>query len=281
MKKVVIWGAGQGGKMANKLLHGKVCVIGYCDSNSKMWGQYVGGLPIVSPEQIHALEPDLIFISMLNHDATLSVKNWIAEQGIGADVIAASELKDLFDVRLATLKMISQEIYERNVPGAIAELGVYQGYLAAAMNRLFPERKLYLFDTFSGFDERDIAIEKSEGLSQAMTGNFNDTSINLVRKSLPYPENVIFKQGFFPETVAGVQEKFALVSLDADLYQPLYEGLKFFYPNMSSGGYLLIHDYNNSRFSGAKKAVRQFCEREEVFLVPLPDFHGSAVIVKP
>ena len=44
------------------------------------------------------------------------------------------------------------------------------------MNRLFPERKLYLFDTFEGFDQRDIDVELDHGFSRAQAGGFNDTS---------------------------------------------------------------------------------------------------------
>jgi O-methyltransferase len=78
-----------------------------------------------------------------------------------------------------------------------------------------------------------------------------------------------------------MEETFAVVSLDADLYKPLYDGLLYFYPRMNRGGYIIIHDYNNSRFSGAKHAVRQFCEEQQVFVVPLSDLHGTAIIVKP
>ena len=281
MKKVVIWGVGQGGKMIKNLLHGNICVTAYCDSNREMWGQSVGDVPIVSPDQISLLVPDLIFISMLNKEASAEVEAQIAHMGITADVVAVSDLRDFYDVRLATLKMIAQEVTERNIAGAVAELGVYQGYFAAEMNRLFPERTIYLFDTFEGFDERDVSLEQQHGFSGARIGNFSDTEVDMVLQRLPYPERAVIKKGYFPDSASGLQETFAIVSLDADLYQPLYEGLKFFYPLMAHGGYLIIHDYNNTRFSGAKMAVREFCHQNHVFVVPLSDLHGTAVIVKP
>lgn len=36
----------------------------------------------------------------------------------------------------------------------VAEGGVFQGMFAAEINRYFPKNKLYLFDTFEGFDKR-------------------------------------------------------------------------------------------------------------------------------
>ena len=65
-------------------------------------------------------------------------------------------MRDLIDVRLAALRLIADQIRERNAAGQTAELGVYQGAFAAEIGRLFPDRRLYLFDTFEGFDEQDL-----------------------------------------------------------------------------------------------------------------------------
>ena len=44
--------------------------------------------------------------------------------------------------------------------GECAEAGVFEGDFAKWINQYFPDRKLYLFDTFEGFDMRDIEKEK-------------------------------------------------------------------------------------------------------------------------
>ncbi len=280
MKKAIIWGAGQGGRMVANLLHGDIVIAAYCDVNSAKWGMTLDSIPIVSPDEITTLQPDMICISMLNKDACASARQRIEDTGVSAQIITAVELRDTFDLRLAALKMIAQEVRDRNIEGALAELGVYQGAFAEHMNKQFPDRPIYLFDTFTGFDQRDVSVEQEQQYSRASTDNFTDTTIDYVRKRLPFPEQAIFKAGYFPETAEGVDDQFALVSLDADLYKPLYDGLKFFYPRLVHGGYMIIHDYNNARFSGAKHAVRQFCEEEHVFVVPLSDLHGTAIISK-
>src|SRR3954469_19259810 len=68
-------------------------------------------------------------------------------------------------VRYSTLGLCYEEISENNVAGNVAELGVYKGDFSKRLNQLFPDKKLYLFDTFSGFDERDISIEHNKGYS--------------------------------------------------------------------------------------------------------------------
>jgi O-methyltransferase len=280
MKKVVIWGTGQGGIMMRNLLRADMEVVAYCDNNIKLHGTMVDDIPVINPQQLLQIKLDCIFIAILNKEACIQVKSQIEMMEINCKIIVISEYREQFDIRLATVKLIAKEIIERNVDGAVAELGVYQGELAAEINRLFPDRKIYLFDTFEGFDERDIKIEKENQFSYAQIGKFNNTNINMVYKRLPHKEQAIFKKGYFPETTSGLNLRFALVSLDADLYQPIYEGLKFFYPLMNSGGYIIIHDYNNNQFKGVKMAVKQFCSENDIFIVPLCDIHGTAVIIK-
>lgn len=280
MKKVVIWGAGQGGRMVGNLLHSDNVVVAYCDINEDKWGSDLDGVPIVPPDAIVEIAPDMVFISMLNKDACESVKARLRDMRVDAAIVTAVELRQMYDLRLAALKMIAREVHERGIEGAIAELGVYQGDFAVEMNRLFADRSIYLFDTFTGFDQRDVSIEEAEGFSRARIGNFEDTNMDMVRRRLPYPERAVFKAGYFPETASGIQERFAVVSLDADLYKPIYDGLRFFYPLLSRGGYVIIHDYNNSRFSGVRHAVRKFCEEQNVFVVPLSDLHGTGIISK-
>lgn len=281
MNNVIIWGAGQGGRMIANLLHADITISAYCDSDDTKWGQRLDGIEIIAPEAIAGLHPDAVFISMLNRDACVSVRARLEELGVTARVVTAPELRDTFDLRLAALKMIAVEIHDRGIGGAIAELGVYQGAFAVEMNRLFPDRSLYLFDTFSGFDQRDVAVEGEQKYSRAAVGNFADTSVEAVRDRLPHADQAVFKVGYFPATASGLDETFAVVSLDADLYKPLYDGLCWFYPRMTRGGYIIIHDYNNSRFTGAKHAVRRFCEEQQLFVVPLSDLHGTGIIVRP
>ena len=97
---------------------------------------------------------------------------------------------------------------------------------------------------------------------------------------MPFPQQCIIKQGYFPNTVIDLQEVFAFVSIDADLYDPIYAGLNYFYPLLSKGGCIFIHDYNNDGYKGAKQAVRQFCSENNISFLPLPDSAGTAIIMK-
>jgi O-methyltransferase len=188
--------------------------------------------------------------------------------------------KNHFDyVRVASLELISYEINLRQIKGNVAELGVYKGKFARQINRYFPDRVLYLFDTFEGFDQADVAKEKSQDLSQG-DQDFSNTSVEAVLKVMPHPSQCKPIKGYFPESAKGVDDQFVFVSLDADLYDPLYAGLVFFYPKLVPGGYIFVHDFNNDHYKGARKAVETFCREQGINYMPLPDSCGSAVVMK-
>lgn len=182
-------------------------------------------------------------------------------------------------IRAATIRETLKEIDEREIEGAIAELGVYKGRTSALMNGWSPNRTLYLMDTFEGFDQRDLDVEKEEGYSSGKF-EFSDTSAETVLKLMPKRENCKIVKGFFPESVSGISDRFAFVIIDVDLYQPIYEGLKWFWPQMVSGGVILVHDFGTVKFQGAKAAVREFSEETGAPYLPLCDTAGSVAFVK-
>jgi len=182
-------------------------------------------------------------------------------------------------VRYTTLELCCNEIKSNQVQGNVAELGVYKGDFAKRINQLFPDKKLYLFDTFEGFDEKDISTEKQSNFSSGEQ-DFSDTSVELVLSKMKYRENCIVKKGFFPSSAVGVDDRFCFVSIDADLYEPILSGLQFFYPKLESKGYIFVHDFNNDAYKGAKKAVLEFCSTNNVSYIPIPDGCGTAIITK-
>lgn len=179
--------------------------------------------------------------------------------------------------RLHAIESIAREIYRNGVNGEVAEAGVYKGTTAKYINSLFPDRKLHLFDTFKGFSEEDKKGENKKGLYH-LDVDFLDTDENLVMKKMTYPENVVIHKGWFPETTKGITDTFSFVRLDMDLYEPTYAGLEYFFPKMEKGGYILIHDCRSQNFEGAKVAVFDFCQKQHIGYMCMPDSLGSAVI---
>ncbi len=225
------------------------------------------------------------------------LKNNIVTQPMAYDTVAKSmrfEYKNQMDyVRYRTIELIAEEISRNNICGAIAEAGVDYGDCSWIINEVFPDRTFYLYDTFSGFDQRDVKVEQQQQYTsneffesanyfKRSTFQTSDEQIESVRQRLKHPHNAVFKKGYFPETAKEEQEeRFAFVSLDMDLYQPILHGIEFFYPRLSKGGYMMIHDYNHREFRGIKKAVAEYEPKFGIIpKIPLPDQGGSIVFMK-
>lgn len=175
---------------------------------------------------------------------------------------------------------IKQVIEHEGIAGDFAELGVYRGNTAAILAHYAYEysRECYLFDTFAGFDAKDL-----RGVDQASTaGMFSSTSVEIVRDVIGEPQiqtcNII--QGHFPDSLPKElsDKKFALVSLDCDLYEPTVAALKWFFRKMPDGALFMLHDYSSATWLGAQKAIDEFCVREGQNLILMPDKSGSAFI---
>lgn len=182
-------------------------------------------------------------------------------------------------VREQTLAFLASEIKRKNIVGNIAELGVFKGEFAKKMNKVFPDRVLYLFDTFEGYVEKDIQNDKTVSWGSKHKC-FEDTTVDDVLEIMPYKDCCVIKKGYFPDTFDLVNEQFAFVSLDANLYNPMKMGLELFYPRLSKGGYIMVHDYNNIIREGTKRAVQDYCDENNISFVPIPDMAGSIVITK-
>lgn len=182
-------------------------------------------------------------------------------------------------IRINNFELIVDEILKKNVGGSVAEVGVYKGEFAKYINKAFPNKNFYLFDTFEGFNQNDINIELQENFSKG-DQNFSNTSIDEVLNKMDYKSKCIVKKGYFPESLNGLDETFCFVSLDADLYKPIYDGLEYFYPRLERGGYIFIHDYNNNLYPGARQAVNEFCMKNKIPHVPISDSWGTTVIAK-
>jgi O-methyltransferase len=197
---------------------------------------------------------------------------------IPADVL---EIEKNYDdkIRLYNFWFQINRLKKENVKGAFAELGVYKGETAKIIHSLDTARKFFLFDTFEGFKKDDLKKETGEAATYS-TKNFADTSEKKVLEFISGNQSIIVKKGYFPETAKGLEnETFALVNIDADLYNPIKEGCSFFYPRLASGGVLIIHDYNH-KWEGAMKAVNEFIKTIPENLIEIADMHGSVMIIK-
>jgi len=172
-----------------------------------------------------------------------------------------------------------QRIQACKLDGDLAELGVYKGDTAQILHLMAPEKRIHLFDTFTGFDEADLINEKGEAATYTPQ-HFADTSLEKVKVKLGQSEKIIFYPGKFSEQcVKASKIKFCFVSIDVDLAQPTSEGLSFFYERLLPGGVIIVHDYN-PKWPALMEAANEFVNQIPENPVLIPDKDTSLVIVK-
>jgi len=252
-------------------------LVAFVDNNPLYNGNWGGGKKCITPSEIKNYDYDLIVIAIADYEAEITAQ--LLSLGVSQEKIVTfcpNNKVRWLDERYAAARACIRYIKERNIAGNIAELGVYKGEFSAFLSEELPSRKIYLFDTFEGFADADLATKEISGNEQV----FRDTSVQLVLERMPRKDNVIIRKGWFPETAIGVNDTFCFVSLDADLYKPILAGLEFFYPRLNHGGYIFIHDFESITYPGCKQAVMEFCGKNKVSFVPILDRCASAVITK-
>jgi len=166
--------------------------------------------------------------------------------------------------------------------GDIAECGVYHGSSAKIIRHFSsPDRRLYLFDTFTGFIAEDRELEMKKGIKIDPGKGHINSSLEEAKKrifSKIEGKNTQFNESSVAFRVSPVQEtlysvkdvSFSLVHLDMDLYAPTKFALEFFVPLLVKNGILLIHDFSvdKSGYRGVYKAF-QDVDTSQLF-GPLP-----------
>lgn len=276
MKKAIIFGATDTGKRIYNNVKQKYEIIGFVDGNSKLYGNEYDGFIIEDYNNLKNYEFDYVIIGVLT--AYKKIKEQILDLGVPEYKIIDKYVELPTQARIEYLRNIAEILKENNVNGACAEVGVYQGDFAKIINEVFFDKKLYLFDTFYGLPREDSNHDNKKGYSTAQSGHFSNTSEQIVLKKMKYVDNCIICKGYFPDTTTDIDETFCFVNLDADLYKPTMEGLKYFYPRMENGGVILIHDYFSTAFKGVKDAVKEFCNINNIKYMPIGDTLSVAII---
>lgn len=282
--KIAIFGASPQGRFVRMMLdEDKYSVVVYFDNGRlPLERGNIDGIPVDTVTNASMYDFDYLIVAIPEYQNSMmrqAVSAGIPKDRILVFMKGNDSVSFLNDTRIAQLRLCIQDIKRKGVKGSMAELGVNKGDFAKYMNAGLPDRKIYLFDTFEGFCEKDFNI------SDNRTDYFDlflDTNIQTVMDKMICPQNVIIRKGWFPDTLEGMpnDETYCLVSLDTDLYKPMIAGLRYFYPRLQKGGYIFIHDFMNEDWKGIRNAVTEFCEENNTGYVPVHDRCGSAIITK-
>lgn len=279
MRTAVIYGATTTGKRVYEEEKSKWAVQYFVDGNPQIIGSQIEGLDVRERQEILNTNPDVVIMGILT--GYEEAVRYLVENGFPEERIICHYVDLNSRARRECLEKIAVILENKEIPGAIAELGVYRGDFAKVMNEVFPDRQLYLFDTFEGFPEQDMQFEIENDLMLNEVGKLINTSVEFVLGRMPHREKCIIRKGYFPDTAIGLEhEKYAFVNIDVDLYKPILAGLEYFWPRMVDNGYIFVHDYFSFSYAGTKKAIEEFSEKYHVGYIPIGDTLSVALVKK-
>ena len=165
----------------------------------------------------------------------------------------------------------------KNIPGDMAECGVYKGATAWFMGAFIQQQGLnkilHVFDSFEG-----LSKPKSEDGTYWAAGNLAADEA-ACRNNLSSFAFVKYYKGWIPDRFDEVETtRFCFVHIDVDLYQPTLDAISFFYEKLNKGGMMICDDYGFSTCPGAKKAMDDFFANKNEPVIMLTT--GQAFIIK-
>jgi transketolase len=176
---------------------------------------------------------------------------------------------------------ILAEIVERcnSISGDFAEIGIYCGVTSELIFTLKDKNKtLFLCDTFSGLVDVETGDSLENGFASFSYEDF------CKRNSYVNEKEVRVVDGYFPTSTTEEMNstKYSFVHLDVDTYKSTIKGLEYFSNRMSTGGFIVVHDYRNSICQGVKKAIDEFMieKQGEFVLETYPKQNSTQAIIR-
>ncbi|MFK0154290.1 TylF/MycF/NovP-related O-methyltransferase [Streptomyces sp. NPDC090493] len=176
--------------------------------------------------------------------------------------------------RLPAIRTELEALAARHVPGAVVELGCYQGAMALWMRAVLDatgqrRREVHVYDSFQGLPERGA---KDPDLFEAGYLRAEPDQVLALHERWGRTPPAIHP-GWFADTLPGrLPVQIAFAYLDGDYYDSIRTCLAACVPRMAPGGTLIVDDYAdleaNPRAWNGLPGVKAACA--EYFAAPSP-----------
>jgi O-methyltransferase len=173
--------------------------------------------------------------------------------------------------RLDNLQQCATDVLRNSIPGDFIEAGTWRGGAAIFLRSILKaygieNRFVYVADSFEGLPPADTArypVDTGFDLSGSILAvSLDQVKLNFSRFGL-LDDQVRFLKGWFKDTLPRLTEqKFSLIRLDGDMYESTMDSLRYLYPRLSIGGYIVIDDYGGVPF--CREAVKDYRDMHQI-----------------
>jgi O-methyltransferase len=169
--------------------------------------------------------------------------------------------------RMRHLRQLVETTITENIPGDYIEAGVWRGGACILMRGILKahdirDRRVFCADSFKGLPRPTCWQDRPSRLHA-----FSELAVpvDAVKRNFAayglLDDQVVFLEGLFKDTLPGLAgNRFALVRLDADLYESTMDALGSLYDSISDGGFVIIDDV----LLGCRQAVHDFLDARKL-----------------
>lgn len=184
--------------------------------------------------------------------------------------------------QLDLIERATLDLEARDVRGDFIEAGVWRGGAIILLRALCDEhrmanRQIIAADSFSGIpkntrfkhDPVDLWEDRWEAGIDEVRGNISQHE--------PLDDRIEFVEGYFADTLPALADRqFALIRLDSDSYDSVLTSLEHLYPQLSSGGIIIIDDWH---LPGCRFAVDRY-RADQGIAEPMHEDSGNGYWIK-
>jgi len=178
-----------------------------------------------------------------------------------------------FETLRTSYELASMAI-RHHIPGDFVECGVFGGAQCAAMAMPIMEyewregtRRVHLFDTFAGLpapSQHDFEFVANAQMEGKALCSLAGVKVHMANWGID-EKLLVYHEGLFADTIpvalgshydnSASLRQIAVLRIDADLYESTEVAIRYLYPLVSPGGWIIIDDYG---LSGCRLAVDEY-----------------------
>jgi O-methyltransferase len=174
--------------------------------------------------------------------------------------------------RLNNIQACVEDVLAKGVPGDLIEAGTWRGGAGIFMRAILKahgitDRELWISDSFEGLPTPDPGKFPADEFYVDDVPAFLAVGLEQVRRGFArfglLDEQVHFLKGWFKDTLPSLADKrWAVVRIDADMYESTMQALELLYPNLSEGGYVIVDDYGG--LDSCRDAVEDYRKKNGI-----------------
>lgn len=228
-------------------------------------------LNVFRKTRLTTLKPGFLHGQVIPH-ATYSP--WLNDSGFLKiyELAQANTMVDIYRCH----ELYRLAIQMKAVEGELVEVGVWCGGTAVILAGAAPQKKIHLFDTFSG-------VAKADGKYDTLYkgGEHADSSVSQVKDLFgKLALECSIHVGIFPDdSLDGLPAKISMAHIDVDTYTSAKESFHAIWPRISASGVVVFDDYGSFGCEGVTQLLGEIVEETpNAFMVH--NLNGHALLIK-